>query len=263
MTESLSAAAPPAASAPPAPIPLPDNPADAPPRTSRRVLAIVGDATLRRFLTEALGHAGHAVEATGDVGAGLATAVAAPPAVILLDLDQAALGCASFAAWYRGQPGPRVPLVLLSAQGPAATAAAAEALGAYGFLQLPFDLDALWTLVARATSAAASEPVDPVEAPPAAPPGLPSKRRREAVGERQRRRLLELLARDVAAIGPAADRLREELRALAERKAAGRLSQDEAARFTVLRRELEALRLRLRECAAEYERLRRRDDRGR
>jgi hypothetical protein len=134
--------------------------------------------------------------------------------------------------------------------------APAEALGACGFLRLPFDLETLWSLVARTAAAGAPGPVD-------GPPAAPAKHHREAVVEGQRRRLLERLAREVAEVRSAAVRARAEFLALAAREAAGRLSREEAARIAVLRRECEALRLRLRECAGEYERLRRRDDRGR
>src|SRR5262245_49775579 len=145
-----------------APRPLPPH-AEGPVPSGSGVLAIVGDASLREFLVEALEDAGYAVAATADVAQGLVAAAAAPPAVILLDADQAIPAGNAFADWYRWQPGPVAPVLLLSARGVAETVTAVEALGASGFLRLPFDLDALLTLVAHA--------------PPAAPPGGPAKLR--------------------------------------------------------------------------------------
>jgi DNA-binding response OmpR family regulator len=115
------------------------------------VLTVVGDALLRAFLTAALEDAGYAVTAAADAVAGVAAAGAAPPAVILLDLDvdRPAADGAGFAAWYRRQPEPRAPLLLLSTRSVAATVAATEAAGAAGFLRLPFALDDLLALVAQ------------------------------------------------------------------------------------------------------------------
>ena len=102
------------------------------------------------------------------------------------------------------------------------------------------------------------------EAHEAAPPeGAPAagptpKRRRELAAEAQRRHLLERQARDVWDLRPAIAWIGNELQQLAAREETGRLSPQDAARVTVLRRENEALRLQLRACAAEFERLRRR-----
>jgi len=131
----------------------PGGPGPGPPPApgGRRVLAVVGDALLRAFLTAALEDAGYAVTAAADATAGVAAAGAAPPAVVLLDLDvdRPAGDGAAFAAWWRRQPQPRSPLLLLSARSVAATVAAAEAVGAAGFLRLPFALDDLLALDAQ------------------------------------------------------------------------------------------------------------------
>jgi DNA-binding NtrC family response regulator len=219
---------------------------------------IAGDATLRTFIAEALEDAGYAVVAAADPAAGMAAARAAAPAVILLHLHRAR-PTAGVATRYRRQLRAHAPLLLLSADGAVETATAAEALSAYGFLRLPFELDDLLTLVARAPAAAPPA----AEVVPAAPPRPLAKHWREAAAAGARRRLLERLARDAAEIRAAAARVRTALQDLAAREAGGRLSRDEADRVAALRRENEALRLRLRECAVEFERLRERPHGGR
>jgi DNA-binding response OmpR family regulator len=236
-----------------------------------RVLVIAGDATLRGFLAEALQDADYAVETAADAAVGLAAAAAAPPALIMLDLEGAAVAGESFTDRYRRQPGPVAPVVLLSRGSAAETRSAAEALGACGALPLPFELEAMPTLTARAAAAAVRAAAAAAVAQtrtlalalPAAPPeaaaaGPTLKRRRELAAEAQRRHLLERLARDVWDLRPAIAWIGNELQQLAVREETGRLSPEEAARVTVLRRENEALRLQLRACGAEFERLRRR-----
>jgi DNA-binding response OmpR family regulator len=222
------------------------------------VLVIAGDATLREFLAVALEDAGYAVEPAATAAAGLVAAAAAPPALIVLDLARAALAGAPFVAWYRRQPGPQAPLLLLSVRGEAETRTAAAALGACGALRLPFDLDDLLAGVARAVGVAPDSHVAGRPGPRAAPAALaPSKGRREAAAEAHRRRRLERLARDVWDLRPALAWVGHELQTFAAQEAAGRLSPEDAARVAVLRREHDALRRRLRAYQTEYARLRR------
>ena len=242
---------------------MPDaiNPPSSAAPVAERVLVIARDASLRTFLAEALRDADYAVETAATAVVGLVAAAAAPPALIVLDLDREALAEAGFTAWYRRQPGPAAPLLLISLRSEAETRDAAEALGASGALRLPLDLDDLLAGVARAVGVV---PV-PLAAGPAAAPAAapPSKGRREAAAESHRRRRLERLARDVWGLRPASAWVGHELQALAGREAAGRLPPEDAARVAVLRREHDALRRRLRAYQDEYARLRRGDGGGR
>jgi CheY-like chemotaxis protein len=110
----------------------------------------VADRALRECVATTLADEGYAVERAETAPAALA-ALARPgaprPALLLLDHRLAALDGVPFAAWYRRQPGPHAPLLLLGAPaGPAPTAA-----GAAGAVGQPVDVDAFLATVARLT----------------------------------------------------------------------------------------------------------------
>ena len=116
------------------------------------VLVVEDDAATRALLRDVLEGAGYAVREAADGAAALRAARAARPALVLLDLRLPGTDGWAFAAAYRRAPGPRAPIVVLTADADAEAYAAA--LGAAGHLLKPFDLDALLAVVGRLARAA-------------------------------------------------------------------------------------------------------------
>jgi two-component system chemotaxis response regulator CheY len=116
------------------------------------VLVVEDDAATRALLRDVLEDAGYAVREAADGAAGLRAARAARPALVLLDLRLPGTDGWAFAAAYRRAPGPRAPIVVLTADADAEAYAAG--LGAAGHLLKPFDLDALLAVVGRLARAA-------------------------------------------------------------------------------------------------------------
>jgi CheY-like chemotaxis protein len=116
------------------------------------VLVVEDDAATRALLRDVLEAAGYAVREAADGAAALRAARAARPALVLLDLYLPGTDGWAFAAAYRRAPGPRAPIVVLTADADAEAYAAA--LGAAGHLRKPFDLDALLAVVGRLVRAA-------------------------------------------------------------------------------------------------------------
>ena len=116
------------------------------------VLVVEDEPAIRALLRDVLEDAGYAVREAADGEAALRAARAARPALVLLDLHLPRTGGWTFAAAYRREPGPRAPIVVLTADADAEAQAAA--LGAAGHLPKPFDLDELLALVGRLTRAA-------------------------------------------------------------------------------------------------------------
>jgi two-component system, chemotaxis family, chemotaxis protein CheY len=120
------------------------------------VLVVEDDAATRALLREVLEGAGYAVREAADGAAGLRLARAARPALVLLDLRLPYLDGRALARAYRAGPGPRAPVLVVTAEvgaaaGAAAVAVAAE-VGAAAALGKPFDLDELLALVRRLTA---------------------------------------------------------------------------------------------------------------
>jgi CheY-like chemotaxis protein len=238
---------------------LPETPAacaaGTAPAAPGHLLVIVHGGVLRRLPAEVFTEEGYRVWTTGDGARGLLLATQQAPRLVLLDRRLAGLAGRTFADWYRAQPGPQAPVVLVSAGSLAELLEAVGALGAVGYVRLPCELEELLALTART--------VRPAAPPAALPAPLPKERRVAAAarggaaGAPPRRRRLRLLAHDLWALRPAIARIREELRGLQEREHAGRLPREERARLRCLRREGEAQQHRMRVYQQEYERLRR------
>jgi CheY-like chemotaxis protein len=117
------------------------------------VLVVEDEPEIRALLRAVLEDAGYAVREAADGAAALREVRAARPALVLLDLYLPRTGGWTFAETYRREPGPRAPIVVLTAD--ANAEAHAAALGAAGHLVKPFDLDELLGLVGRLTGIAA------------------------------------------------------------------------------------------------------------
>jgi CheY-like chemotaxis protein len=124
--------------------------------SSKRILLVDDDASLRSVVAETLRGEGYAVDEASDGAEGLEQLRAAPPDLLLLDLAMPVVdGQGLIAAWRAQEHRPDVPIVILSAT-PTLAEAAHEA-GVKAILLKPFDLGVLLAMVERFTRAAGAE----------------------------------------------------------------------------------------------------------
>ena len=109
------------------------------------VLVVEDDDTLRRVIADVLADEGLSVATAADGCEALRRIIAAPPAVVLLDLHLPLLDGPAVARRLQEQ-GVAVPLVVITADGDGGQIAAA--IGARRWLHKPFDIDALLDAVA-------------------------------------------------------------------------------------------------------------------
>jgi len=121
-------------------------------RPRPRVLLVEDDESIQQFVEMALSDEGYQVACAGDGADALAAIERHHPALILLDLRMPGMDGWCFAHAYRQAPGPKAPVVLLTAaRDPAGQALA---LRADGFLAKPFELAELLDLVGRLAGSA-------------------------------------------------------------------------------------------------------------
>ena len=113
----------------------------------KRLLVIDDDESIRHFIELAFGDEGYDVRGAADAHAALELLDQWPPHVILLDMRMPGMDGHGFAEQYRSRPGPRAPLVVLTAARDAA--ASARQVEADAWLAKPFDLVELIEIVAR------------------------------------------------------------------------------------------------------------------
>ena len=118
----------------------------------RRVLVVDDDASIRQFLHMALTDRGYHVVTAEHGRAALEAIAEAPPSLVLLDMRMPMMDGWSFAAAYRALPGPRAPVIVLTAARDAA--AYASQIQADAFLAKPFTLSDLFRLVTTFAGAA-------------------------------------------------------------------------------------------------------------
>jgi CheY-like chemotaxis protein len=110
-------------------------------------MVVDDDPMLREIIGEVLEDAGYVVEAAADGAEALAKVRADRPAAVLLDLMMPVMNGWQFLETCRAESlCPDVPVLVMSA---GHRAAAAEHLGAQGFLAKPFDIERLLAEVAR------------------------------------------------------------------------------------------------------------------
>lgn len=114
---------------------------------SRRVLVVDDDESIRNFVSLALAYDGYEVMCASHGAAALELVAESPPSLILLDMRMPVLDGWGFARAYRERPGPRAPIIVLTAARDADRRA--SEIGAAGYLAKPFDLDDLFALVER------------------------------------------------------------------------------------------------------------------
>lgn len=119
----------------------------------RRVLVVDDDASIRQFLHMALTDRGYHVVTAEHGKAALEAIREAPPSLVLLDMRMPMMDGWSFAAAYRELPGPRAPVIVLTAARDAAEYA--SQIEADAFLAKPFSLSDLFRLVTTLAGEAA------------------------------------------------------------------------------------------------------------
>ena len=115
------------------------------PPSVRPVLVVDDDAAICRVVAAAVAEEGYAAAAAADGATALALVNAAAPCLILFDLRMPGMNGWEFARRYRAPPGPRAPLVCVTAAVDADAWGAQ--IGAAATLGKPFDLDDLVAVV--------------------------------------------------------------------------------------------------------------------
>jgi CheY-like chemotaxis protein len=109
------------------------------------ILVVDDDSDIAELVQLALSEDGYAVVTAPNGAAGLELAHEHPPDLILLDMRMPVMDGWTFAARYRAEPGPRAPMIVMTAARDAAQRAAEVA--ADGFLSKPFGLTELFEVV--------------------------------------------------------------------------------------------------------------------
>jgi CheY-like chemotaxis protein len=123
-----------------------------------RVLVVDDDAAIRDLIVAALTGEGYGALAAPTARDALQLAADSPPDLILLDLTMPIMDGRAFAQAYRRAPGTKAPIIALTALQGVDAAAAAEQMGASGFLTKPFDLQALLSLIDHHTRPVGAAP---------------------------------------------------------------------------------------------------------
>ena len=126
--------------------------------SSKRILLVDDDASLRAVVAETLRGEGYAVDEASDGVEALEQLRAAPPDLVLLDLAMPILdGHGLIAAWRAEEERAEIPIVIVSAT-PTLPDTPQEA-GVKALLLKPFDLGVLLAMVERFTRAAGADVV--------------------------------------------------------------------------------------------------------
>ena len=122
--------------------------ADPPAGRTGPVLVVDDDAVVRTMICRALEEEGFRAVWAADGRVAVERARRHQPALVVLDVTLPLLGGGAVAAELRALLGNRLPILVITADGH--PAAKARALGAYGYLSKPFDVDELIGAVRRA-----------------------------------------------------------------------------------------------------------------
>jgi two-component system response regulator MprA len=109
------------------------------------VLVVDDDPHVRQAIQWALEDEGFAVEAAADGQAALELAASRRPDLVLLDITLPRLDGYAVARALRGEHGPALPILAITADGQAPEKA--RRVGAYAFVRKPFELDELLAAV--------------------------------------------------------------------------------------------------------------------
>ena len=118
------------------------------------ILVVEDDEEIRDFLTLVLEGEGYAVRTAPNGAVALQLIDERPPELILLDMRMPVMNGWTFVSTYRGRPGPRAPILVLTAARDAEQTA--REVQADGYLGKPFNLDDLLQLVRGALRSSAA-----------------------------------------------------------------------------------------------------------
>jgi CheY-like chemotaxis protein len=112
----------------------------------RPILVVEDDEPIRSTVESVLADASYLVVTAPNGAAALDLAERQPPALILLDMNMPVMDGWAFARVYRERPGPRAPIVVMTAVDAGRRAADVDA---EAYLGKPFELAELLSLVGR------------------------------------------------------------------------------------------------------------------
>jgi len=135
-----------------------------------KILVIDDDPKIVLVLKIRLISAGYEVLTAGDGVSGLRLAIEGKPDLVILDIMMPVGGGFSVAPRLREQA-PEIPVIFITASKEAGLRQMAEKMGAAGFLEKPYELEAMLALVTEALMANAPSPVAPAQ-PPESPSTL-------------------------------------------------------------------------------------------
>ena len=115
----------------------------------RRVLVVDDDHDMRYAIAAVLRDEGFVVDVAASGSEALELAQRQPPDLLVLDVTLPGLGSGEVSDRLRGLRGPKLPVLVITADGHAREKA--RRLGAYAYLHKPFDLRLLIDQVRRAT----------------------------------------------------------------------------------------------------------------
>jgi CheY-like chemotaxis protein len=115
--------------------------------TSRPILVVDDDESIREFVSVALVDEGYSVVTAGDGAQALESIQRERPGVILLDMRMPVMDGWEFSRAYHATPAPHAPIIVVTAARDAAERA--SQIQAEGYLAKPFDLEELLILVSR------------------------------------------------------------------------------------------------------------------
>lgn len=115
----------------------------------RHVYVIDDDRSLCRVIARGLEHSGYEVHQFADAVQFLKTAIQFTPAVLVLDMKMPKMSGLELQAQLK-QDGWKIPVIFMSGESSVSQGIMAMKQGAIDFLEKPFDLDRLLTLVAGA-----------------------------------------------------------------------------------------------------------------
>jgi CheY-like chemotaxis protein len=115
--------------------------------TAEHVLVVEDQQDIREFVALVLEGEGYRVSTAENGAVALEQVAREPVDVVLLDMRMPVMDGWAFARAYRERPGPRAPIVVLTAAQDAASRAAQ--IQADDYLGKPFELDDLLNVVAR------------------------------------------------------------------------------------------------------------------
>jgi CheY-like chemotaxis protein len=118
-------------------------------KATRRILVIDDDANIRDMVALLLEDEGYQVSTASDGQEALALLAQTPPDLILLDMKMARMDGWQFTERYRQLDAAQAPVVVMTAAQNAE--ARATEVAADGFIEKPFDADALLQVIAEHT----------------------------------------------------------------------------------------------------------------